>query len=242
LNGSKDRKLFFDNNEILALVSYVLCATYTLSFLGSPQHYAGFLIMASISIFVLMKKNCHTKIMIIFALGLLFVVPIHYRYISLGKTVFLSQSQLFEFKNKLGLPIYFRTSLEIEDISKSYDDLTKYYQSKGKIYFISKDKIFIEAYKGVNIEPKIFDIFSNFGNARSQEVLTKMRMDLVDFIVLDKIEQRVISRRIVEESKSSIGSHEYNAHLSLLEAIDAMALNLKDQLISCNLRYCIYKL
>lgn len=240
LNGGNTKKLSFDSHEVLALVSYGLCATYALSFLGSPQHYAGFLVMASISIFVLMKKYCHTKLMIAVALGLLLVVPTHYRYFSLGKKVFLSQSQLFEYKNELGFPIYFKTSLEIEALSKYYDEITKTFQSKGKIYFISKDKAFIEMFTGKNIEPEIYDIFANYEHTNLQLALKKFREDQVSYLVLDSELQRLYSKRQSHYFKNEIGSNEINSINRLFKNINDLDYFMINNIINCNIRYCIY--
>lgn len=232
------RKLSFDSHEILALVSYGLCATYALSFLGSPQHYAGFLVMASFSIFVLMKKYCNTKIMIVLALGLLLVVPIHYRYVSLGKKVFVSQSQLFEYKNELGSPTFFKTALEIGVLSSDYDEITKPFLAKGKIYFISKDKAFIETFSGKNIQPVIYDIFANFEQTYSTTALKKFQEDRVSYIVLDNPNRRRYSNSQTGYFKNEIGGNEVNSLNKIFKNINQISDLYK--IIKCNNSYCIY--
>jgi hypothetical protein len=242
LNGGNTKKLSFDSHEVLALVSYGLCATYALSFLDSPQHYAGFLVMASISIFVLMKKYCYTKPMIAVALGLLMVAPTHYRYFSLGKKLFLSQSQLFEYKNELGSPIYFKTSLEIEAISMHYDEITNTFKSKGKIYFISKDKAFIETFTGKNIEPEVYDIFANYEHTDLQLALKKFREAQVSYLVLDSKLQRLYSKSQSYYFKNEIGSNEINSINRLFKNINDLEYFMKNNIINCNIRYCIYNI
>jgi hypothetical protein len=239
LNGGSSKKLSFKGHEILALVSYGLCATYALSFLGSPQHYAGFLVMASFSIFVLMKKYCKTKLMIVLALGLLLVVPIHYRYFSLGKKVFSSQSQLFEYKNELGTPIFFKTALEIEALSRDYEEITQPFQSKGEIYFISKDKAFIETFSEKNIQPVVYDVFTNFERVNDKLALQKFQEDRVSYLVLDSPIRRIFNVNQSSYFKNEIGSSEISALNKIYININTIE---KFKIVKCNNSYCVYSI
>jgi hypothetical protein len=235
-------KLSFDNEEILALVSYGLCATYTLSFLRSPQHFAGFLVMATLSIFVLVRKYGKSRPAIALGFGLLLVVPIHYSYMSVGKKFFLQTSQLFEYKNKIGTPIFFKTALEIDEVYKDYDEIVKLSQPKGKTYFISKDKIFIEAYTNKNIEPAVYDIFTNYESINPKQALMRLKSEDVSYLVLDNSYQRKYSLGIAVQFKREIGSQENLAGQSILSNIDSLAIILSDNIVNCNVRYCLYRL
>lgn len=242
LNGGNTNKPSFGGHEVLALLSYGFCATYSISFMESPQHYAGFLVMSSIGIFMLMKSYCQTKLMIALALSLLLVAPINYRYISLGKKVFLSQSQLFEYKNDLGTPIFFRTSLEIEALNKDFNEITGSFQGKGKIYFISKDKIFLETFLGVNIEPFIYDVFTNFKKINPIEVKKNLKTEEVLFLVLDNPMLRAFSNNHAIYFKNQIGQGEIQSLKNILNNIEDIEYLLNFDLIKCNKRYCIYKI
>jgi len=189
-----------------------------------------------------MKKYCYAKPMIAFALGLLLLVPIHYRFISLGKKVFLGQSQLYEYKNEIGSPIYFKTSLEIEVLRRDYEEITRPFQSKGKIYFISKDKAFIETLTGKNIQPKVYDIYSNYKHINKELALQKLQDDFVTYLVLDTPSRRFFSQAHARHFQNEVSQNERVPVSQISTKIDDIERSLKLNLLKCNDNYCIYKI
>jgi hypothetical protein len=148
----------FPAEYIFAYLVYGFCATYAISFPGSPQHYVGFISMASIGIYILLKNLPRSKLVVILSVGILFFPAYYYGYMGIGKKYINPKSDLFEYTNKVGASLYFNTAVEIQKISNAYDEIVFKYKDLGKIYLISKDKNFIEMYTNKNLDPKVYDI------------------------------------------------------------------------------------
>lgn len=230
----------YTNEEILGFIGFGLSATYAISFPNSPQHYSGFILMASCAIYIILKNNLNTIFKSILILSLFLYIPYHYRYLNIGQHINFEKSVYFDYKNDLGDTINFKTAMEIGSLSKNYDDVLSKANGK-KTFFISKDKIYIEAYKGKNLLPKVYDVFTNYVNIDAVSSLKKMRDDGVDYVVLDNSQLRYYSAKILDIFQPSIGEVEYDLHKKILENINSLASMLDNELVYCNSRYCLYK-
>lgn len=234
--------LSFDDQEFLALSAYLLSATYTISFYGSPQHYAGFLIMSALSIYILIKKYSFTIKAVALAFGILWLVPIHNpNYINIGKKLFIFSSDLYEYKNIIGKNIYFKSALDIEGVNKEYENIKKDIKNTDKIYFISKDKIYLETYRDSNLLPKGYDIYVNYSFSPEQ-ALEKLHQDNVSYVILDNHNLINYSMNLITLFKGQTNDIEYKNYENLLIKVRSLSNHLQDNLIRCNARYCLYKI
>lgn len=234
----------FSDQDIFNYVAYALCATYAISFAGSPQHYVGFVLMAFISIFLILKKISYSLSKLVIGVLIFLAIPIYFFYpysYGLGEKFKPYMPNYLSFNERFGKNIYFASDIKIDVINSDYINLVKKYEN-SKIYFISKDKIYIETYSDVNLEPKSYDVFVNYVNVPPEIALKKFKHDGVKYVVLDSPIKRLISKSLLELYGSSIGSGEYLGHMKIIESIDELSKSLKPNLLECNDRYCIYSI
>lgn len=226
---------------VYAYVALGLCATYAISFPRSPQHYAGFLLMAFFAIYIILYKLISSKTITVIAIAFLFYPAQHYLYLNLTRSNDV-MSNFYEFKNQLGSPIYFTTALKIERLNSDYDDIVQPYIDTGKIYFISQDKIFIEALKGKNLDPQVYDIYTNLTNITPELALAKLKHEGASYLVLQIPELISYRKRLQGSIKGDFSREELVQHSKILANIESLSDALQKNLLRCNERYCIYKL
>jgi hypothetical protein len=95
-------------------------------------------------------------------------------------------------------------------------------------------------FTGKNIEPEIYDIFANYEHTNLQLALKKFREDQVSYLVLDSELQRLYSKRQSHYFKNEIGSNEINSINRLFKNINDLDYFMINNIINCNIRYCIY--
>ena len=233
----------FNNDQIiLACVIYGLCATYAMSFPKSPQHYVGFILMAFFGIYILLKNSSFSIITTICSIAILFSTPYYYKYLRFNHKYIEAKSDFYEYKNKLGASIYFLTAIDVKEVSSEYDQLISKYEDSGKIYFISKDKIFIEMAQDKNIDPKVYDVYTNYLGVTPDIALEKLRNDGVTYVVLDNF---YLTEYIIAMNKLFriyLGNHEYLSHEKILLNIRALSRDKRIQILECTQSYCIYKI
>ena len=240
--GSRFAEESFPDECIFAYLVYGFCATYAISFPGSPQHYVGFISMASIGIYILLKNLPRSKLAAILSIGVLFF-PAHYcGYMAIGKKYISPRSDLFEYTNKVGTSLYFDTAVEIQKISKAHDEIVFKYKDLGKIYFIAKDKNFIEMYINKNLDPKIYDVFTNFLDVSADSALLRLKADDVSYVVLQSPALIEFSEIVNKTLSTDADKSEFEKHQRILKNMSTLSRNLKPNLLECNSRYCIYKI
>ena len=232
----------FPDECIFAYLVYGFCATYAISFPGSPQHYVGFILMASIGIYILLKDLPKSKLVAMLSIGFLFLPAYYYGYLGIGKKYINPRSDLFEYINKVGASLSFNTAVEISKISKSYDEIIFKYKDLGRIYFISKDKNLIEMYIDKNLEPKIYDVYTNFLDISADSVLTSLKADGVNYVVLQNSALIEFSEAVNKALNTDANRSEFEKHQRILKNMGVLSKNLKSNLLECNSRYCIYKI
>lgn len=231
----------FSNEEIIAFICYGFSATYTISSAFSPQHYAGFILMSSYSIYVLFNKIIRTQLVALSVIASFIGIPYYFSYVSTGQKFTISESSFFKYDNKIGKHIYFNSPMNINNIANDFEQITKNYDDKNGIYLLSKDKIFIETMLNKNLNPKIYDVFPNLYNISPGSILEKLKIDNASYIVLDNSELRDASRRLVETFSATLSETELSYHRDILGNLDQLSIHLKQNLIECNDRYCIYR-
>ena len=231
----------FSNEEILAYISYGALATYTISFMGSPQHYAGFLILTFLSIFIVIKNSGSRILNCLLLISILLIPPLNSGYLDTGKEFIIEKSDYFNYLQKLGHHIYFRSPINVSKIAEEYNILASKYSPTGKIYLISKDKSYLELFLDQNIQPKSYDIFANFVNITGENALLKLKKDKVNFVILESSIHRDSIVNLIELERDYLGQTEYNFHRQILFNINSLEKLLNQNLIECSTRYCIYK-
>jgi hypothetical protein len=230
------------NRILFATVAYAFCASYTLSFLKSPQHHSGFLIMSLIAIYILLCDSRKSKITLFISLFLLISPTIYLNYLDFGKRYKDVNNSYFDYKYQIGNKLNFKTAMQIEDINNDYDLLIKNYKEKGKIYFISKDKAFIEIFKNKNLDPKIYDIYSNLLSINAENILIKLKNEKVNYLILENKNFLDITKIILSKNKSDISKQEFQYHSTIINTLSEIHVILKQKKIECSQRYCIYQI
>lgn len=241
-NSESGDQKFSRDQIILACIIYGACATYAMSFPKSPQHYVGFLIMAFIGVFILMRNVSVSKYGVIFSLITLFFLPLNYHYLSVGKKFKEVKSDFFSYQNQIGAAMYFATAVDVDKISHDYINLARKFQNQEKIYFFSKDKGYIEMANDKNLEPKIYDIYTNLLGISPELAFSKLIKDGVSYLILDnpsKIEYSLAVNRLMEHD---FGMIEYQNHQKILLNIQSISHDQRMKLLECNESFCIYKI
>ncbi|NQW57556.1 MAG: hypothetical protein HQ456_02495 [Polynucleobacter sp.] len=233
--------LIFTKSEILAFTIYPLCATYAISFAGSPQHFSGFLVMASYSLYIIFVTNLKELPRTVLVLLMLVAIPYYFGFIKISQPFIDNSSEIFEYQN-VGKPLIFKTAMNIDQLSRDFDDITQNYGKQDSIYFLSRDKVFIETQRNTNLYPKIYDVYLNLINYSPDAIIDDLKKDHIKYLVLDSKEQRFLTRKLIDIFGSSVNPAEINAHIKILKNIDLLAYKLKDNILKCNLRYCIYRI
>jgi len=241
-NLAKISKEFNDDQIILAYIIYGVCAIYAISFPGSPQHYVGSMLMAFFGIFILLRNTALSRNALIFSIASLFFVSAYYNYLSFGQKLREVKSNFYEYKNQIGSSIYFSTAVDVNKISSDYASLIYKFQNEGKIYLFSKDKSFIEIAQDRNIEPKIYDIYTNFLDITPDMALAKLKDDRVSYLVLDSPNKIDYSFAMNQLRGHDFGDGEYRNHKKILLNIQSLSKHLRVKLLECNQSFCIYKL
>lgn len=241
IKDGKFQSFSFTKSEILVFIFYPLCATYAISFAGSPQHFSGFMVLASYSIYIIFVSNIKGLQRTAIALLLLLAVPYYYGFVKISQPFVNNSSEIFEYQN-VGKTLVFKTALNIDQVSKDYDDITKDYVKQGQIYFLSRDKIFIETQKNANLNPKIYDIYLSLFNQDPEIIIDRLKKDNVKYLVLNSNEQMALTQNLVDVFSAEIGPLEMKAHNRILKNLDLLSHQLRDNVLRCNMRYCIYRI
>ena len=237
-----NNEVSFNNSEILAYVSYGALATYAIAFAHSPQHYSGFIQMASISIFLIVKNN-NKIIAQLILLSLFFLIPSYiFHYLQPRNNFAITQSSFYNYSEKLGNRMYFRTPTNISIIADEYHSLIARHALDKKVFFLSKDKLFIENYFDKNLEPKTYDVFANFFKFSADDTLTIILNEHVNFVVLDSDIQRANIKNFITMKKAYLQPEEFRHHINILSNFDSFAELIKPNLLECSSRYCIYRI
>jgi hypothetical protein len=232
----------FNNIELLSYISYGALATYAINFHGSPGHYVGFLQMASISIIVMLKHSKTKSVLTFLAVVALVAPGYSYGYLSLKGQWSQNISSFYKYDEKFGPVLYFKSPSKVQDLAQEYSYFIGSHTTDKKIYFISKDKIYIETYLNRNIEPISYDVFVNLQRHTPASANKILKADKVDYLILDNGTHRSEMMRLMVVLKSFISPAEYDSHVKILESINGLAELNNNNLLECNLRYCIYKL
>jgi hypothetical protein len=233
--------LRFENPEILAFVSYALCATYAISFAGSPQHFSGFMVMASYSVYVVFMTNVRGVLKTTITIILIFSIPYSFGFLKLSQPFEKNNSKEYNYY-QIGRDLVFNSALNLEALSRDFDAITRDYASKGSIYFLSRDKVFIETYKDINLSPRIYDVYLNLYSLTPKSAIFNLKKDNAKYLVLDSAKQREHTRNLVNIFGNSANPSEVMAHKVLLNNLDSLSDALKSKVLACNNRYCIYEL
>ena len=231
----------FTKSEILAFIFYPLCAMYAISFAGSPQHFSGFMLMASYSLYIIFVSNLKGVQRTAIALLLLLAVPYYFGFVKISAPMVNNSSEIFEYHD-VGKALVFKTALNIDQVSKDYYDITKDYVKQGPIYFLSRDKIFIETQRNSNLNPKIYDIYPSLFNQDPDMIIDRLKKDNVKYLVLNIDQQRDLTQTLLYVFGSEIGSQETKAHNRILKNLDLLSDKLRDNILKCNKQYCIYRI
>ena len=227
---------------IFACIAYGLCSSYAISFVKSPQHYVGFIAMAFIAIYIFLKDSLNSRFAAIVLVILLLFPAFHFKYFDLGKRPKQTLSDLYVYSDVIGAQLNFRTALNVGSLSETYHILSKKYESAGKIFFISKDKIFIELFNDKNIEPKVYDVFTNFINIDSASAISKLKEGGADYVVMDNQNLLNYSMQAIKMSEGTVGKEEWAAYIRIMNNMQDLSKQLEKNLLECNSRYCIYKI
>ncbi len=242
LKFKDENEVVFSTKEIFAYISYGALASYTIAFVGSPQHYAGFLQMACLSIFLIVKSSKNTIHQVLLMTTLSIFPAIQYSYIHATSSFDISKSSYYDYTGKLGTSLYFRTPSNFDIITDEFNSLITKQALNKKVYFLSKDKLFIENYLGKNIEPKTYDVFVNYVKLSPSDTAEILSKEKVDFIVLDSEIHRKNIKQFINLEKGNMSKGEFQHHSRILSNIDLFAESIKSNLVECSDRYCIYKI
>ena len=231
----------FSDSEVVAYISYLALATYSVAFVGSPQHFSGFLQMAYFSIFTIIAGVARAPLKIIL-LSILFIFPgCYYSYFQFSNSFTIIKSSFYDYTTKFGVPLYFRTPSNVSALSAEYSELVSSYVPSEKIYFLSKDKIFIENFQGTNIAPKSYDVFTNWRDLSVDSIRLDLRRNNIKYIVMDGDFHISAMRGLIKLHSGYLGSVEYAFHDKILQnQLDLSGL-ISGDVIRCSSRYCIYR-
>lgn len=227
---------------IFACISYGFCSSYAIGFAKSSQHYAGFIFMAFIPIFIFVKASVKSRLLLFTTISLLLFPAVRFKYFNFGNKYSASYSSLYSYQNDIGTTLKFKTALNLDEVFKSYNAITERYIRDGKIYFISKDKIFIELYINKNIEPKVYDIFTNFIDITPNNAVSKLKKDGAEYLVLDNTKLMEYSKELAKISGGIVENQEQLNNIKIINNIQGLANLIESKRLECNARYCIYKI
>jgi hypothetical protein len=202
----------------------------------------GFIAMAFIAIYIFLKDSLNSRFAAIVLVILLLFPAFHFKYFDLGKRPKQTLSDLYVYSDVIGAQLNFRTALNVGSLSETYYILSKKYESAGKIFFISKDKIFIELFNDKNIEPKVYDVFTNFINIDSASAISKLKEGGADYVVMDNENLLNYSMQVIKMSEGTVGKEERAAYIRIMNNMQDLSKHLEKNLLECNSRYCIYKI
>lgn len=233
---------YFPDSVVFSILCYGLFATYCIGFYGSPQHFASFVLFSSPAIIFLASRTMK-KSAILGAVALLALATpaLPLSYFTLPKRENVTTNTLFD-KTQFGTAFKYWTSIDMPELESEYRKLLESVGASDRnTYFISKDKLFIEEYRGHSLLPVSYDAFVN---ARSATI-THIQRDFIDMkishIVLDAPDF-VKNFRDYMQYQNSIGFDvfEYNNYIKILDHVDELRAQKFMRLNVCSARYCVY--
>ena len=235
-------ELRFSASELLGYISFVCFSSYAASKIGSPQHYSGFIFMAVYSVYLILKDTEYSSLVYWGLLGIFVVFPsMSFNFSNTGGPPGISNSTLYH-PQTFGMPLTFTSYHDLNLIQKEYETLISGYRSKGKIYFLSKDKIYLETLSGKNIDPKFYDPFVSSSHIDTPEFTKQITKIGIKYLVIDSPLQRKVTEAFIRFKALEMEGEESKLYLLILSAHDHFATEHASQLTACSKRYCLYKL
>lgn len=233
----------FSTQEIFAYTLFSALSSYAISFPYSPQHFSSFLLISSLGSFILLTAK-NNKWWMIFILSLsLFLPAFFYKFYTAPFSINPKILDVYEY-HAVGKNLKIFTPLDIDKISKEYDHLLFKHNVIGRVYFISKDKSYVELLNDKNILPSTYDVYTNFLGLNEEQLVMKLKAESAStYIVLESSEKRAYDYLFISKARGVLPSdEEQSQHLLILKKIEAFSKLISPYLVSCTERYCLYKL
>lgn len=236
-------KLRYTWQEIFAYLAYAFLASYTIVFIGSPQHYSNFLLVSLPFVYVLIK-NAQIPLLAKFFFPFFFYgIALNMGYFSFPHKTDQSAliSNYYKYK-PIGKELKFALPNNIDALHAELVDLLKKQQVRD-FYFLSKDKIYIEMYNGKNLLPINYDVFAHLNFVKSSRLIKSMKNKQTDFLVMDSPWQQQVTRAYLESAGPVFTlPAEQKAYLRLLDRAGEMTKDFEPFLVACSQRYCLYRI
>lgn len=236
-------RLRYTWQEIFPYVAYAFLASYTIVFIGSPQHYSNFLLV-SLPFIYLLIKNSQIPLLAKFLLPFFFYgVALNMGYLSYPHKADKSSidSDYYQYI-PIGKELRFELPNTIDALNLELVSLLKKYQVHN-FYFLSKDKIFIELYTGNNIYPLNFDIFTHLHFIKTNRLIKSMKNKEIEFLVMDSPLQQKLTRNYIESAGTVYTlESEKKSYFRLLDRAGELTKDLQPSLLLCSYRYCLYRI
>lgn len=183
-------------DRYVLLYSGAVClvfAAYPIAFEGSPGHYVGYLLSAVIPyayMFGLILQGDYRNmvlkyIFILISVLALLWVGLRYKYFKYVPAASVVENELYR-EARFGSNLYFEMPNDIVGIDVELNALLyKYSLKRRDVYFISRDKIYVELYEDRNYYPINFDAFVNFSTIDIDDMYDEMRRRGVKYMIID---------------------------------------------------------
>lgn len=230
-------------------VFVLIYSLYSMSFAKSPGHYAGYLITVLTPVSMILAKlfGCKCRkhyfypVVVVLCLTSLGYLGIRYHYLKMLGKYEVVKPIIYD-SEKYGNLLKFSIPNDLSSLDAQLKGvMLRHKIQRNNLYFISKDKVYIELFESKNYLPINYDPYANIVNVGIDDMIDEMKRRRVGYILLDS-DKNIDSMELYLEYgyQKYINKKEYEGYKEILSKIRALSKDTRVSFIEDTGRWTLY--